>query len=489
MFGPIQLSDKHGEENIMSAKTLVAIRHLCAGMCIVPKKQGQIGGRVINVAVVIVVALLLIACAAPAAAPAAAPEAAATEPVGLVQIVVWAAIPNYAMPVLEEQLVQFKGENPDFEVVLIYLGGISYDEVLAKTATAIQAGDPPDMIAVWSHAIQQLSVYLEAPENLGFTEDDDFLPAALESNTIEGQLSGLPWFREQPCSPFYYGVAIPLGAQSVEGAAALAQFLTRQDTQVSDYKLSNTDMLPTRMSAYAELGFECPPSGQYVVLPPEVRGRAVTIANERVGNLQEVLDKNSAILSDTGVLEGMQRFSPNRSTAIPQYEAGDGESEPTLVSMYIVATPVEMNFSREAFDAALQSESGVIVGALFGVDQPMQLVFDLGGEYTINPNEDLAVKWRWLDSKAATVYFVMADGSELEVGVTSLGDLKGEQEIPETTPPGSLPFATLELGSCNICYYVDFYNGCATVSNSSVSGFASYIRQLGGEITYLSCSQ
>jgi hypothetical protein len=462
--------------------------HRCVRTHIALKKQGQIGGRVMATAVV-AMALLFTACAAPAAAPAAVESgagAAAPETGDSVEIVLWVAIPDYAVSVLAEQLTQFETEHPEIHVVY---ENLSYDELLQKIAGVSQTGTPPDTIAVWSYGIQQLSAYLVGLEDWGIPEIDDFLPAALSSSAVDAQVFGLPWFGRQPCFPSYYSVGVSSGSRYPDAAVSLAQFLTRRDTQVNSYKLSNTDMLPTRKSAYEELGFECPPTGQLVVLPLDARQRAAAIADERVKNLQSILDKNSAALSENGLWEQTQRFSPERSTAVPRYEAYGDESEPDFVGMYIVATPVEINFSREAFDAALQLESGVIVGALFGVDEPLQLQFDLGGEYTISPNEDLAVKWKWLDSSAVAVYFVNAGGEEFEVGVTALRDLKGEQDIADSIPPGNPPLVTLELGSCYVCYYVDWYSGCATVSNASVSGFASYINRLGGGITYQACSR
>ena len=249
-------------------------------------------------------------------------------------------------------------------------------------------------------------------------------------------------------------------------------------------------MLPTRSSAYDDLGFECPPTGQVVVLPPEERERAVAIAEERAPNLQEVLNRNSEALAEYGI-EQQQTFGTERSTAAITY--GDQQEpldydpdESPKATMLAVATPVDIDFSREVFDKAL-SGPGVIVGALFGVDEPLLLQLADGNEFVIEPGANFAVKWQASEGQEVEWYLVGESGDEQFVGVVKLEDLVADPDAKREDSPVSRPSVTIELGTCYVKYRIDWYRAGAYIKNSSLSWYVDLIQTYGGEILWWSC--
>lgn len=63
-------------------------------------------------------------------------------------------------------------------------------------------------------------------------------------------------------------------------------------------------------------------------------------------------------------------------------------------TMLAVAAPVTNNFSREEFETALLSDSGVIVGAFFGVDEPLEIELSSGDRFTIELSR-LPKRYAW----------------------------------------------------------------------------------------------
>jgi hypothetical protein len=408
-----------------------------------------------------------------------------------VEITMWTSVSEEAADVLREQLEQFREEAPHITVLYENLPN---DAFLQKYEVAAAEGAPPDVVGLYSYTIQRLSGFLMPLDEFIAAEavnDDDFVRAGLDSSSVDGQIYGLPWFRGQPCSPFYYSLGLSRNGTHHMEAFSLINFLTRPDIQVDRYQMSEQSLLPTRFSAYDQLGFNCPPTGQVVVLPPDQRERAAAIAEERAPNLQEILDRNTQELDECGIRDDRQTFGTQRSTAAITY--GDQQEpleynpdEPPEASMLAVVTPVDLNYTREEFDAAL-SGPGVIVGAIFGVDERLLLQLEGGDEFVIEPGANFAVKWQGTGGREVEWRLVDENGDEYQLGVAELEDLMVDPDAkPEEVPVGR-PYVTIELGTCYIHFHMDRYTTTIYIKNKYLYRYLDFIERYGGTIYSWDC--
>jgi hypothetical protein len=400
----------------------------------------------------------------------------------------WVGVPSEAIAVLEKQLALFQEENPHVSVAYE-----SPPELLLQLVEAQAGGTLPDVVGLWSYGLQQLSAFLMPLDDLGVVaqEDDDFLPAGLSNSALDDKIYGLPWFRTQPCSPFFYSLGLFRESKFLDEGVALINFLTRLDVQVSSYEMSEQTMLPTKRAAYDQLELACPPTGQVVTLPPPEVERARAIAEQRAPVLEAILDQNSRALIGLGALEQPQAFRPPRSTAVIRY--GDEQEpfdydpdKPVEATMLVVATPVEINLSSDNLDKALRSESGVIVGALFGVDEPLSLQLGSGERFVVEPGANLAIKWTAVDDDTIAFSLLDETGNPFLTDVVTLVSLL--DGVAEALPPEQLPLVTMELGSCRICYSIGHKVHCIDVVEGWLHGYINDIQGPTGRIYSYCCT-
>jgi hypothetical protein len=154
--------------------------------------------------------------------------------------------------------------------------------------------------------------------------------------------------------------------------------------------------------------------------------------------------------------------------------------------MLAVATPVDLNFTREEFDVAL-SGPGVIVGALFGVDEPLLLQLAGGDEFAIEPGANFAVKWQGAEGQEVEWWLVDENGDEYLVGVAELGDLMVDPDTQREEAPVGRPYVTIELSSCRIRYRIDYYTASVTIANSWLNWYVDLIHKYGGTVYWWYC--
>ncbi len=89
---------------------------------------------------------------------------------------------------------QFNNSHPDIEVEVVQIPG---EQITQKLMTATVSGNPPDLVIVWggmdpitfSDYFMRLDSYLEEAG----MDRDEWVPNALEFNSYDGKLYGLPW--------------------------------------------------------------------------------------------------------------------------------------------------------------------------------------------------------------------------------------------------------------------------------------------------------
>ncbi len=476
----------------------------------------------------LVFALFLSACAAPAAAPAAEQEAEAppapveeqvpTVPAGSEQIPTTesptssepasepvhppaqsepAAAPGEATVQLtflsmysseadrafqEEQIQAFMAQHPDIHVDVEL---VPWNEFEMRLAAMLAAG-MVDVVATRAHLAWSLAYdkWLQ-PIPDGAVAFEDFRPDALANVRLPNrgdEYVGVPWRRSRDCSPYYWALGLTAATSEAEAALDLIRFLSSAEVQEAGYAATEGSWLPTRRDVYETLGISCPERGVVVRLPPELQQRAVAVAEERVGELQDVLEGNNEITSP--FLEKPQSFAVERTTGFAAtqefVELQPLNEEEAQLQLLAALTPVRVDYTQEAFMEALQMDEGVIVGAIFGVDDAMHLIFD-EGEVWIEPGQTVAVKWRLLDDTHVAVFLVGPDGGEEEVGIARLEEMRTGEGATGT------PSVTVEVvNPCRIYYKIDDKDSSVRVADTLVAGTNWVLSQTGATILYYS---
>lgn len=424
--------------------------------------QSQYRSLCLRCSLVIVSLLLLVGCAAPVApgAPSGDEVAAGGEAAAAGEaekpLQFWTTgLAAETEKLVQEQVDQFSKETG---IAIDYLP-ISPADFQAKLQAEAAAGTPPDLIGAWSYTMTQLGDGLVPLNDLSAANDlilDDFIQAARQTNSRQEILYAMPWHRARACSPHYTSLGILMEGLQPENAFRLIQFLTDTEQQVNNTLNSynraggqpaDAMLLPTRFSAYEreELNFSCPPAREVVYNTEQDYQNAREIVQSRLDRLQPILDQNSAELADL-LNDQAQSFNVARVAPVVTY----GEyTEPTFIEVkeelagkiIAIAVPITINFSKENFQKAL--ERGVIVGAIFGVNEPITVIVQ-EERFTIEPDTEYALKlWTTGNPNEAKLALVNTDG-EVPVGVVNLIDLPTDVDQPDVT---------VEIGSCYFSYY------------------------------------
>ncbi|RME50840.1 MAG: hypothetical protein D6790_20710, partial [Caldilineae bacterium] len=154
--------------------------------------------------------------------------------------------------------------------------------------------------------------------------------------------------------------------------------------------------------------------------------------------------------------------------------------EEAQLQLLAALTPVRVDYTQEAFMEALQMDEGVIVGAIFGVDDAMHLILD-EGEAWIEPGQTVAIKWRLVDDTHVAVFLVGPDGGEEEVGIARLEEMRTGEGATGT------PSVTVEVvNPCRIYYKIDDKDSSVRVTDTLVAGTNWVLSQTGATILYYS---
>lgn len=366
--------------------------------------------------------------------------------------------------VLLSQIERFDKEHRDIVVKVIFVSPVDFYETLLKL---IEAGAPPDVAVLSYNHIALLRDYLQPLDDWIQTSDldiSDFLPDAVDSNTFDKQLYGLPWLRSA-CLPRYRNLALfQVGEPSEfqvrepsDAAFRLMDFLTQRAQQYENY--NELKWFPTRQSVYARLGIACPPL-QAIRPAPEVVSQTVALVEERWPVLGPVLQG--------------QTINPYEAAT----EIKEGEASVTVA-------PVMTGPSTEAEFVEAARSGDVVIGALFvegglgygykskvwadgsdllsvppcsrriarsgvwvagsgdptgaGCNSPKVLNYTLG----YPPAGDYAVRCRLTPKGLIPCYLVKPDGQEIQV----------ESKVSFTKAPVGQPFClAIEDSSGCICF-------------------------------------
>lgn len=358
---------------------------------------------------------------------------------------------------VQDQVNQFSNETG----IAVDYSSIPSTDFVVKLQTAVAAGTPPDLIGAWSYTMAQLGDGLVPLNDLSAANDlilDDFIQAARQTNSRQDSLYAMPWHRARACSPHYTSLAILTDSQQPENAFRLIQFLTDTEQQVNNTLNSynrergqpaDATLLPTRLSAYErnELNFSCPLPRTVVYNTEQDYQTARAIVESRVERLQPILEQNSEELAD---LLNNQQQTLNVARVAPVVTYGE-YAEPTFIEtteelagkIIAIAVPITINFSKDDFQKAL--ERGVIIGAIFGVSEPITLILP-EEQFSIEPDVEFALKlWATGNPNEAKLALVSND-SEIPMGLVNLLDLPTNVDQPDVT---------FEIGSCYFSYYTD----------------------------------
>lgn len=349
------------------------------------------------------------------------PETTNTEPGPLEpsEVELWVAGTDEEAEIFTGQIEQFMAENPNVQVLIMVL---PYADFNAKLLTAVAAGVAPDVAGLsYNHIADFQAAGLLAPLDEEFNVED-FLEDALASNTIQGELYGLPLLRTT-CLPHYRSLVLFGTSDNVEGARVLMDFLAQPAQQVQNYQ--GLTWFPTRRSVYDELGLECPEAS--VIRPaPEIVPLLIGQVNEGTKILESVLQG--------------QTLNPYEATALTD-ESGQ---EIRVAAAAITVPPVG------DFDELLKN--GLIAGALFA-EVPLDILDESGNVIqTIEPG-DYAVRWQTVEGSEPKLFLVTPEEQELEVLWAT---------FEETAGPVRLPTTLLRPGSTRICWWIFFLCGCIT---------------------------
>lgn len=307
-----------------------------------------------------------------------------------------------------EKVKEFQEQNPDIEAQVTLL---SFQDFTQKLLTSLVAGVSPDIATLSLNEIVSLAEegFVVPLEGLDQSYMEDFLRDSLESVSINGNQMGLP-LRRHSCAPVYqYLSQFRQASEHPEEVFRLLEFLTTTELQIQANEALG--WVPTRISAYESLDFECPGVEAIRLAPPDVLD---TIS--RVEQLGSELDP---------ILEGFT-LNPYEATAVIE----NGEVQGTGAALL---QPVDLNYAQERL-----SSEGLIFGGLFVDNAP---------EYP--PGNYALICWADGVCKLAT-----SDGTTIDV----------EPEVfEETDNITEKPIVVVETGSKKKCYYILNWEVCVRV--------------------------
>jgi ABC-type glycerol-3-phosphate transport system substrate-binding protein len=137
-------------------------------------------------------------------------------------------------PMLEEFIVEFEKANPDVDIVPIFTS-----ELGQQAITAIESGNEPDIIFIWSEALIPYfwaKRFATIPEKLEKKMRDSMYPYAIEAVEVEGKLYGVPYNFYPSFSMIMYNVDLwkevgidPTTAKTWDEFMEMAQKVTKRD--------------------------------------------------------------------------------------------------------------------------------------------------------------------------------------------------------------------------------------------------------------------
>ncbi|MGJ8455254.1 ABC transporter substrate-binding protein [Pseudothermotoga sp. U03pept] len=119
-----------------------------------------------------------------------------------VKIQFWHAMGGWRIEVIQNMVNEFMKLNPEVEVEVQYVG--SYEEILAKTVAAVQAGTPPHVVQLNEISTQKMvdsGVIVPVQDLIDKDPSFDvglFLPQVLNYYRISGKLYSMPWNSSTP---------------------------------------------------------------------------------------------------------------------------------------------------------------------------------------------------------------------------------------------------------------------------------------------------
>ncbi|GAB4315334.1 ABC transporter substrate-binding protein [Pseudothermotoga sp.] len=119
-----------------------------------------------------------------------------------VKIQFWHAMGGWRIEVIQNMVNDFMKLNPDIEVEVQYVG--SYEEILAKTVAAVQAGTPPHVVQLNEISTQKMidsGVVVPVQDMIDKDPTFDvglFLPQVLNYYRVGGKLYSMPWNSSTP---------------------------------------------------------------------------------------------------------------------------------------------------------------------------------------------------------------------------------------------------------------------------------------------------
>jgi len=119
-----------------------------------------------------------------------------------VKIQFWHAMGGWRIEVIQNMVNEFMKLNPEVEVEVQYVG--SYEEILAKTVAAVQAGTPPHVVQLNEISTQKMvdsGVIVPVQDLIDKDPSFDvglFLPQVLNYYRIGGKLYSMPWNSSTP---------------------------------------------------------------------------------------------------------------------------------------------------------------------------------------------------------------------------------------------------------------------------------------------------
>lgn len=278
--------------------------------------------------------------------------------------------------IVKDQIDAFQKANPGITVDLQYIVDVN-----GFFLNALAAGEaPPDVIMVYdgdsahdaqSGTLLALHSYLEA--------SDDFLKDAINANTYNGTLYGLPFVRFG-CAPRYENLAVSAVSQHPDAAAKLIDYFTQPDQQIA-YVGKLDQLYPTRSSLNKQLSVDCP---DFEVLrpPPELLPVARQVGDELDTTLRDVL--------------GEFHLNPSLATI---YDPNGSVSESSETDTMIVLVPMK-DYTEEQVQNLLPD--GIFVGAVrIGKDSVAATYLKFSGDFAVSCKET---------QDGTACQFVSADG-------------------------------------------------------------------------------
>jgi len=320
---------------------------------------------------------------------------------------------------------------------------------------------------------------------------DNISPIAKSLVTTKDGFVAVPLFRREGCPPTHDFVAISKSTTRRERTLAINALkeLCTESKQLDAFWLTGGQLQPCSIQQRTKLGeiakivgnrrsaqpvFDpsqsdlywndehislpdtlnnlCPDTVYPLPVSPESREEAISTVNERSSAINPVLEQN---YKDLG-LSDREQYSKRVSTT-------SRKDDPS--SLGTVVTPVTYSFKPQEFEKAVQSSVGVIIGAVFGVNDTLEFNFHKG-TFDVGPGQDYAIKLktRRATPKQATVYFVDANGVENRGESIEL-----TVELNELQIPTDIPVLEFRLGSCRVCGEIKGHSFCITVRSKRVA--------------------